>query len=118
MREIPDAEFEAFFADPYQKQLARYGDIIDNWSACLADGNVFTGLFDDVARRPEELLHQLFAFLGIRDDDKYIRRAARRLVNRTESTGIPENHRRFLEKWLKPELDVLKERFGLSWPRA
>jgi len=118
VREIPDAEFESFFADPYQRKLARYHDIVDNWSAYLADGHLFTGLFDDVARRPEELLSQLFSFLGISNDDRYTHRVARQLVNRTESTGIPEKHRQFLEDLLRPELDMLSDRFGFTWPRS
>jgi len=114
--EIPDADFEAFFTTPYQRKLARYGAIIDNWSACVADGNVFTGRFDDIALRPEALLGEVFRFLGIADDACYTVRAARRSVNRTESVGVPEKHRRFLREWLKPELDDLRDRFGLAWP--
>jgi hypothetical protein len=116
--EIPDAEFEAFFKAPYQRKLARYAEIVDNWSACLAKGNVFTGRFDDIAGRPEALLDEVFRFLGIRSDLRYTCRAARRSVNRTEAAGVPERHRRFLEDWLKPELEELQARFGLSWPQS
>jgi hypothetical protein len=116
--EIPDAEFEAFFTDPYQRRLARYGEIIDNWSAFLAPGHLFTGRFDDIARRPEELLDEIFHFLGIAGGSQYTHRLARQTVNRTESIAVPEKHRRFLEEWLAPEIEDLEQRFGLSWPRS
>jgi len=115
--EIADAEFEAFFKAPYQRKLARYAEIIDNWSAYVAKGHVFTGRFADIAARPEALLEEVFRFLGIRSDPAYTGRAARRSVNRTEAKGVPERHRRFLEEWLKPEIDELQVRFGLSWSR-
>jgi hypothetical protein len=112
--EIPDAEFQAFFKAPYQRKLARFAEIIDNWSACLESGNVFTGCFDDIAARPEALLEEIFRFLRIRSDLAYTRRAARQLVNRTEPTEVPERHRRFLEDWLKPEIEELHARFAVS----
>jgi hypothetical protein len=115
--EIADAEFEAFFKAPYQRKLGRFAEIVDNWSACLESGNVFTGRFDDIAARPEALLEEIFRFLGIRSGRAYTRRAARRSVNRTEATGVPERHRRFLEDWLKAEIEELQVRFGLSWSR-
>jgi len=113
--EISDTEFETFFTAPYQRKLAGYGAIVDNWSACLGEGKVFTGRFDDIATRPEALLEEVFRFLGIRSDGRYTGRAARRSVNRTEAAGVPERHRLFLEQWLKPELEELRKRFGLSW---
>jgi hypothetical protein len=58
------------------------------------------------------------AFLGVRSERRYIARDVDEAVNPTGSSKIPEQHRRFLEDLLAPELQDLKARFGLSWNRA
>jgi len=40
----------------------------------------------------------------------------RESVNPTDAGRIPEQHRRFLEELLAPDVQALRERFGLSWP--
>jgi len=51
LTEVTEAEFHEFFADPYQRQCARYMENIENWRACLGRDRVFVGRFDDVAQR-------------------------------------------------------------------
>jgi len=115
--EVPESEFKAFFSDRYQRQCARYVEQHDAWSACLKPGHLLVGLFDDIASRPEVLLLEVMSFLGVASDRRYIGDLAREAVNPTASSKIPEQHRRFLEDLLRPDIDSLRERFGLSWPR-
>jgi len=112
---VSRAELERFFRDDYQLRCARYVEQYDNWSAHLLPGHVAAYLFDDIARRPEELLLEVMAFLGVRSGRKYISAAARNPVNPTEGTPVPEEYRRFLEDLLRDEIRAMRERFGLSW---
>ena len=118
MKDVSEIEFERFFADSYQRRCAQYVDNYDHWARRLQPGHLFAGFFDDSSRRPEELLHDVMRFLGIRDDSRYIGRLAREEVNPTGRSRIPDRYRRFLEDLFRDEDRKLKERFGLEWPRG
>ena len=113
--DVSAAEFEQFFRDPYQRQCARYVENIDHWSASLQPNHLLVGMFDDVHLRPQALLLEVMRFLGVTADRRYIGEAVREPVNPTESSKIPEQHRRFLEDLLQDDVRNLRERFGLSW---
>jgi hypothetical protein len=115
--QVPESEFKQFFSDEYQLRCARYAEQFDNWSACLREGHLLVCRFDDIASRPDALLTDVMAFLGVRRDRKYIGALAREAVNPTESSKIPETYRRFLEDLLRRDIETLEERFGMSWPR-
>lgn len=115
LSEVSKDELHAFFTDDYQLRCARYVENYDNWVARLQPGNMFVGVFDDVARRPEEMLREAMNFLGIDADDRYITDLARTEVNPTQGSRIPEEHKRFLEELFADERRLLRERFSLSW---
>ncbi len=116
VEEIPEEEFRRFFTDPYQIQCAHYVESYDNWSAELKEGHLFTGLFDDIEARPEELLLDVMKFLGVKSERRYIDREVRKAINPAGGAKIPDRYRRFLEDLLAPDLEKLRQRFGLSWP--
>lgn len=115
--DVSEREFEEFFRDPYQLRCAQYGTNYDNWSACLAEGNLFVGKFDDVAGRPAELLGEICRFLGVRDERRYLGRAVDRPVNPTGAEPIPERYRAILRQLFAVEIDEIERRFQLSWER-
>ena len=108
-------EFEEFFRDAYQLRCAQYVRNYENWSACLAKGNLFLGKFDDVAARPLELLGEICRFLGVRDQRRFLGRAVNRPVNPTAAEPIPERYRVILSGLFARELDEMQRTFGLSW---
>jgi hypothetical protein len=116
MADVPEAEFRAFFADPYQLRCARYVEQYDEWAAQLRPGHLMVGAFDDITARPEELLLDVMRFLGVRAERRYLDRSLREPVNTTETTVIPEQYRSMLRDLLAGDITQLKERFGLSWP--
>lgn len=115
--EVSEAEFRAFFTDPYQLRCAQYVENFDNWSARLRPGHVFVGLFDDIATRPEALLREAMQFLGIDGDARFIGAMAREEVNPAGGRGIPEPYRSILEGLLATECRKLEERFGVACER-
>lgn len=120
-RRVPDVseqEFRAFFTDPYQRQCARYVDNCDNWASALRPGHLLVCFFDDVQVEPERLLLEVMSFLGVTSDRRYIASDVRETVNPTEGTRIPEQYRRLLADLLAPDVDRLRQRFGVSWPLA
>ncbi len=112
---IADDEFKSFFNLPYQLKCACYNDNIDTWRGFLSEGNTFIGFFDDIQKNPEKLLSDVFSFLGVENDTKYIGTLASERINSTEPTHIPLQYKQYLEELLKPELEKLEKRFGLVW---
>ena len=113
--EISEQDFNDFFNHPYNLSCGVYTKMINNWSAFLKKENFFIGFYDDIEKRPEELLSNIFSFLGIDNDSKY-NKFARAFFNATESIKIPEKYSELLENIFQNEIDELNQRFGLSWP--
>ena len=115
--DVPPAEFEAFFRDPYQRRCARYVEQYENWSAAVGPERVFVGRFDDIATRPEDFLLDVMRFLDVRSDRKYVGAAVREAINPTEASQIPACYQGLLDKLLSEDLRRAEARFGLSWRR-
>ncbi|HVM97006.1 MAG TPA: sulfotransferase [Candidatus Acidoferrales bacterium] len=114
--DVGESEFFAFFDDEYQRQCARYVDNIERWSAELRPGHLFVGLFDDIARRPEELLIDAMRFLGVDSDRRYIPADLREAINVTSESRIPPAYRAHLEALFHDDLVALRDKLGIEWP--
>ncbi len=114
LAEVDDEAFQDFFRDSYQLRCADYRTLIENWSGRVKDGHLLVSTFDEIRDRPEQLLLDVMAFLGISSDPRYLRRAAGEVVNPAGSGGIPDRHRAFLEDLLSEQVAYWKERFGPS----
>ncbi|MEO1291256.1 MAG: sulfotransferase [Pseudomonadota bacterium] len=101
---VPEKKMLRFFANADQRARADYQRMIDNWQARLRPGHLFIGLFEDIAQRPAELLVDLFRFLGVAADQKYIHAKKRDSVqNASEGAAIPPDIRAHLEELLATE---------------
>ncbi|MEO1450615.1 MAG: sulfotransferase, partial [Bacteroidota bacterium] len=70
--EVPEEEFIRFFKDDYQLECANYSGHIQKWRSYLPEGNFYVGFHDDVKNKPEDMLLDVFSFLGVTADPKYI----------------------------------------------
>lgn len=120
LAEVDPREIEDFLRSPYQMRCAQYVDNIRRWAAALQPGHLFVGLFDDIARRPEELLLDVMRFLGVRASPRYVRKDAAARVNPTPRVGIPPRYRELLAEILASEIEALERELNLTWrePRA
>jgi hypothetical protein len=112
LSDVTDDEWQAFFRDPYQVRCAQYGWQFENWSACLPSGNILVAKFEDVAERPEALLAEVLRFLGVSSEAGLIPASARKPVNPTGPSKVPDQHRRFLEQFFAAEIADWRRRFG------
>ncbi|HYC56304.1 MAG TPA: sulfotransferase [Candidatus Binatia bacterium] len=113
MADVSDAEFHAFFSDPYQIRCAHYEQNLVRWQARFPAAQIFVGSFEDVEQRPEELLARVTAFLGVSSDPRYIdAELSRSAVNPTGQSEVPERYRRYLEGLLAGPIDSWKRRFA------
>lgn len=118
LEDVGEGEFVEFFTSEYQRRCARYVENHDNWAALLKPGHLLVGLFDDIARRPAQLLLEVMSFLGVRSERRYIARDVAEAVNPTGASEIPDRYRRFLQELLAPDLEALKQRFALEWKQG
>ena len=112
LRDVRDEEFEAFFRQPYQLRCAQYAVNLENWAEFFPRENIFIGRFDDIVRRPEELLLDVLRFLGVSDDRRYVPGSIREAVNSTPESEVPQHHRRLLEELLGDEIRAWRRWFA------
>lgn len=112
--EVSDEEFIDFFSDEYQIRCGRYSEMVEKWSDFVSESRLFIVFFDDIRELPERLLSQVFTFLGVRSDSRYMT-LARKRINVTESIEMPGRYRRIIENMFDNELQKLNKTFGLSW---
>lgn len=113
--DVPDAEWQAFFRDPYQLRCARYEENLANWRAVLGDANVFVGTFEEVEQRPAELLARVTGFLGVSGDPRFVdSKLLRSVVNPTGRSQVPERFRKDLESLFASEIEGWKRLTGTA----
>lgn len=110
--EVSDAEFEAFFRDPYQLRCARYEDNLANWRERFPAAQIFVQRFEEIETRPTELLRAVLRFLGVSDDPRYlVPDLVGTAVNPTGNSEVPERFRGFLGDLLAAEVESWKRTF-------
>ena len=113
--DVPDEQFRDFFVDPYQLRCGSYTDMIATWSSRLREGNLYVGVYDDIATRPGDFLREVFDFLGVESSVKYVTRLAHARINPTRDDSLPQRHREHLRQLFHEELTRLARDRGLSW---
>ncbi|MGK7951279.1 MAG: sulfotransferase domain-containing protein [Xenococcaceae cyanobacterium] len=115
LSEVSDREFEDFFSNSYQIKCGHYTSMIETWSSGLKENHLFIGFFDDISEKPEELLLQVFEFLDISVQNKYITSLAKKRIQRTdrsEKRELPQKYRVLLEEIFQDELVRLEQIFN------
>ncbi len=105
MERVPEDEVRAYFRLGGQRQRADYEGMVANWSQRVRRGHLFLGLSEDLSKRPTELLMDLFRFLGVPADPKYVADEHRdRRQNPSEDSALPESLREDLETLFEREI--------------
>jgi hypothetical protein len=75
---------------------------------------LFVGRYDDLITDPVGLLQRIFAFLGVRAEQRYASEVARWRINPGEDAAIPPDLRCELDRLFADELERLAH-LGVSW---
>lgn len=112
-----------------------YTAVLDKWLKYFPEEHMFVGLQDDIKENPKRLLTQVFTFLGVSTDVDWsafpyeavivppVRKEDQiegydpwrgvKVHNYTSAANtIPAVYEAFLQEKLKPELELLSQRFG------
>lgn len=112
VEDVPTAEFEKFFRGPYQLACGSYMQIIDTWTALLRPGHLHIAWFADIRQRPVPMMQDIYRFLDVRDDAKYVGAGAEEIINPAARSGPPEPCLRILRDLFAPEIERLTTRYG------
>ena len=115
LHDVPKDEVIRFLTDDYQIQCGKYSDQISKWREYLPDGHLFVGFYEDLEKAPVELLLDVFSFLGVTPDRKYISDKVRKRINPTDETIIPEVYKNLLEEQFENERERLRDVHGRAW---
>lgn len=116
LSEIPDEELNTFFQSKHLLDAGQYTKIIETWSSYTTENGLFIGFFDDIQKSPEELLLNLFTFLGVCNNPKYIGEDVQKKINKSvTSIEIPERFKIMLINMFKDEIERLRQTFNISW---
>lgn len=113
--QVPKESFFEFFNRDYQVRCSQYSQQISNWTALLSENHFFLGEYNQIQQNPVELLLDIFQFLGINTDKKYISEKASQVINKTGDTKIPEVFKEYLENKFKEEKQILQQEYGISF---
>ncbi|MDX8354318.1 sulfotransferase domain-containing protein [Cognatiyoonia sp. IB215182] len=113
--DVADAEFVSFFKKSYQLRCAAYVNNHENWTSRLRPGHLQVCCFEDIANCPASLLIQVFTFLGVSADRKYVSRRAGKVVGTFGKKEIPDRWRSFLLELLGDERKRAADFFDRPW---
>lgn len=110
--EVRPEEFYAHFSGADSRGKGAYLRILENWTSVFPADQVFVGFFEDIQSRPEALLKEVLAHLGVSTNVDAIEFPFRKIVNRGRGAVMPPEYRRRLVHLYREELAQLRDRFG------
>lgn len=109
LAEVGEDDFRKFFKLPYQQRCGRYRDILELWQPHVPEGHLLVGHFESIRRDPVALLTQVYGFLGVRSDTRYVPQDAAKKQQQTEPAPIPAKLRAVLEEQFRDAADLPAE---------
>ena len=105
---------EARWKGHLETQRHRRGDYVRtlrHWRRHWGE-RLFVGFFEDIERRPEALLLDVYRFLGVRADEALLPTTLRKRFNASTAVELPAEVERFLAELYVDDLEVLAAEFG------
>ncbi len=114
LSEVSDEEIYAKLRREGAMMRSNHLQAMETWQSVFPPEQFFTAFFEDIVERPEELLLNVYQFLGITRSQEYISINVHKKVNPAGiyKTPIPERFQVFLAKQQIDQLRELSKRFG------
>lgn len=111
---VPDEAFIRHFDRRGHVLRGNYLRALTIWEGVFGRERVFVGFLDEVQRAPQDVLLQLYRFLGVSDDEALIPDSIGEKVNRAGEyrAAVPTRFRPHLARQCLPQLKALSDRFG------
>ena len=105
---IPVQVIVDYLSDEYLVKCGFYTKAIANWRGFLKPEHLFIGSYSDIEARGAELLTDIFGFLGVEQNDRYINPRSRTVINKTSDLEMPAECRAFLQEIYAEEMARLR----------
>jgi len=109
---ISDEEFIAHFHSDASRLRGSYSDVISRWQGVFSEQQLFVGYFEDIVARPEGLIRDVLAFLGLDSVASIPIELLSRKINAGSKIPMPSHLQAHLSRIYLPELQKLESLIG------
>lgn len=109
---VGEQEFLEHLSEDRVRLRNDYVGIIDRWTKAFGKEQMYVGFFEDVKQRPQELLQELLAFLGVSGPAEKVFENASEKVRPGIRLEMPESVRSFLIDQNEGGMRELAGRYG------
>ena len=114
--DISSETFANFYTSDYMMRCGQFTANIRRWKRTVGPNQVLVYIFDDIIKRPRELLEDIYRFLGVSTRESvFNRNLYTRVIHRITEIEMPREHREFLFDVFEDEIRSLNEMFGLHY---
>ena len=118
-KDFTDVSFETlahFYTSDYMWRCGQFIENIERWKHMVGSDQMLIYVFDDIAKRPRELLEDIYRFLGISiRESVFNMKLCARVIHRIAKIEMPREHGEFLLNVFGDEIKSLNEIFGLHY---
>ena len=102
-------KYEILFFLSQSQHLAHscYGKNLQRWQRYFPPEQIFIGYFDQIRSEPRQLLKNIFRFLGVDDDDRFLPKSLHRKVNPRDYPSMTKHFRQFVANALGDDVEAL-----------
>ncbi|MEL7447996.1 MAG: sulfotransferase [Pseudomonadota bacterium] len=115
LADVSEAEFTTYLSHPAAQLRGRYLNTLETWESQFPAEQIFTGFFDDIASRPEQLLQSIYTFLELDASPENLPPDVRKPVNvgnRRVPRAVPPAIHALLADLYRNDIKALQARFG------
>ncbi len=94
------------------KVRIRYSTVIDNWLTFFSEDQLLICFFEDIQRRPESLLENVFRHIGADHPGDLTAFALQEVVNRGLGIPLQSPYLDYLCEYYADEIEIMYQRFG------
>jgi len=111
--DLSEDEIKLYLKGSFQKSQGNYVKNLDNWMGVFPKERFCINFNEEISLDPDNLLINIFRFLGVSDDPKHIREhLSHKVILPGWDKPIPDDIRKFLTEMYLDDLKNLSERFG------
>ncbi|MDW3192744.1 MAG: sulfotransferase [Cytophagales bacterium] len=111
LEDISHDELMIFFEQPNQYKNGCYAEILERWESTYPSDQIYVYFFEDILTRPDWLLQEICAFLGLEHKPEYFDHTLRKAGNYTGVREISEDVESYLYKKFEEPIRTAQQRF-------
>lgn len=112
LKDVPELELYNHIRSHGSMHRGDYRRILGNWLKVFPREQVYLGFFEDIARRPQQLLTDVFVHLGVAPPADWSAYPFTQVIHKGPELPIPPRYRQFLRNLYASEIEILRGWLG------